>query len=172
MPASTHYTPKDPTRDTIAAGAAELARQAARRKQKGLQRANSFSNGERFKLTSTALEAPGPGAYDPAPAKSYSARRLVGKRGDKPRDSSFRSGTRRTLPWGGEGQEAPLSSRSRIKEDVEADAAAAPGPTAAHDDLLPRQFKVKHRPFGSTSPRFNPEPPIDQRTPSPMHYFR
>ena len=98
------------------------------------------------------------------------------------KESAFKSGTRRSLPWAGRGTDAPTSSRSRKADVVEAEPTTVPGPG---DYVLPSSFaKAKEKPRvgrkGGGSPAFAKgksrtlwfaaEPDPDTVMPSAVHY--
>ena len=114
---------------------------------------------------------PGPGAYEPeAQSKKKEARQYEAK------NSSFRSGSRRELPWGGGGSDAPRSTRARKIDDLEQQQFEGPGPG---DYALPGAFQKaaasprRNAPgsaWATGAARFAAEPSVTKVTPSSFHY--
>ena len=168
------YTPKvldSRGSSSIGAAAAAIARQAEKLKQ--LRRSSSSpapKTAERCPLTpKEGDKVPGPGAYEPGRLAQDKARRVFSVTA-----SPFRSGSRRSLPWGGSGTDAPSSTRSRVS-DADDSGAAAPGPG---NYQLPGAFEKAKKPVGrhpggawtKGAPRFAKEPPLEKLTPSAVHY--
>ena len=166
------YTPGNAS--MIGAAAAAIKRQAEKlqRLRKSTPVPKRDSAFERDKVEQEAM--PGPGAYEPGKVAKKKEERVYAAKA-----SAFKSGTRRSLPWGGSGTSAPTSSRSRKAEVVEAEPTTVPGPG---DYVLPSSFaKAKEKPrvgrkgggsaaFAKGTQRFAAEPDPDKIMPSAVHY--
>ena len=116
-PGSGTYSPHE--HGSIAAIAEKAARRGLR--LAGLRRSSSASPRRgRASEESRPPESPGPGAYEPL--KHLEQER---KRDARTRSSMLASGTRRSLPWGGRGADAPRSAKTRKDPD---DEEGTPGP--------------------------------------------
>ena len=91
-------------------------------------------------------------------------------------NSPFRSGSRRELPWGGTGNDAPSSTRARRADEIAQTPFQEPGPG---DYSLPGSFdRAKEVPRQNKSvgawtkgaARFTKEVSEDKLTPSAVHY--
>ena len=92
-------------------------------------------------------------------------------------NSPFRSGSRRNLPWGGGGNDAPSSTRARKKDELEKDELGVdepgPGEYSLPGAFVKAAIKPRRGPTGAWTkgaPRFAPEPSADKLTPSSVHY--
>ena len=162
------YVPK--TWHPIGVAAAAVVRQAE--KLQNLRRSSSVPSKEKsFENNVSQQHTPGPGAYEPGKVKEKKNLRVYAVS-----NSPFRSGSRRALPWGDKGNNAPSSTRARNR-DVENTPYEEPGPG---DYALPGTFdKAKEKPrrnmgavgaWTKGAARFSPEPDVDKLTPSSVHY--
>lgn len=163
------YTPKDT--NSIAAAAAALKRRAEKlaNRRKGKQAENKS---ERMHVgAKSTADIPGPGAYDvdrltkQKEARPYSAKH-----------SSFKSGSRRALPWGGRGVDAPQSIRARTIDDLEVADLEGPGPgeyavPSSFQAPKPSARRAKGGVWTKGAARFATGPTDDNIGPSAVHYF-
>lgn len=161
------YAPK--LASSIGVAAAAIARQAE--KLQNIRRRSSAPSRASFANNLSRQVTPGPNAYEPGKVAAAKARRVY-----EVTNAAFRSGSRRSLPWGGAGKDAPRSSRARTAPDADPEAEAEPGPG---EYALPGAFvkaAVKPRGKGGAgawtkgAPRFAAEPADDKLTPSSVHY--
>ena len=164
-PGAGTYTPR--TQGSISVMAEAAKKTGAR--LAGLRRSASAPRTRTVEVTG---EGPGPGTYDPL-AQIHNE----GKKAARRRSAAFVSGARRALPWGGDYNNAPQSTRARNSEKIE-DPADTPGPGEYGVPMYPSAViggKAAHKKrganFGSTSaPRFQRDPHPDKVTPGPVHY--
>ena len=175
-PGVRHYDVVETT--SIAYRAQQLVRRAERAKPGAGGPARSASTGElrgRFDETPTekAQRTPGPGAYDAFKPSTHERKKAA-----RAHNSAFNSGSVRSMPWeavADAGDANRNSTTSRVHEQKEEAVYSAPGPgeydaapTAGGGRLATTAAAAT---FGrSSSPRFEPPPPLERLTPSPMHY--
>jgi hypothetical protein len=163
------YTPKLAT--SIGVAAAAIARQAE--KLQNLRRSSSAPNKASFANNISHQSTPGPGGYEPGKVLENKTRRVYAVS-----HSPFRSGSRRSLPWGGSGEGTPTSTRARKLDDIEGTAGSEPGPgeyvlAGAFDKAAqkPRAHaKGAVAAWTKGAPRFAKEPDAGKLTPSAVHY--
>lgn len=168
-PGPTAYTPT--IRGSIAEAAIAVKRHAE--KIQNLRRSSSVPPKASFvnNLSQQKSKEPGPGAYEPGKVTETKLKRVY-----KISNSPFRSGSRRQLPWGGSGNDAPSSTRARKADEIAQTPFQEPGPG---DYQLPGSFdKAKEKPrqnkavgaWTKGAPRFAPDIAEDKLTPSAVHY--
>ena len=140
------------------------AKLAALRRNKDIKEPNRFQTG-----TVPPAATPGPGAYDADRLAKAKEERQYGAK-----FMAFKSGSRRALPWGGRGSDAPQSIRARKVDDLELADLEGPGPGEYE---APSKFakpapsaRRRGTAWSKGAARFAPEPPIERIGPSAVHY--
>ena len=111
------------------------------------------------------------------PTGAYDADRLAKAKEERQYGAkfmAFKSGSRRALPWGGRGSDAPQSIRARKVDDLELADLEGPGPGEYEAPSMFAKPAPSARRRGTAwskgAARFAPEPPIERIGPSAVHY--
>jgi len=113
---------------------------------------------------------PGPGSYEAGKATKAKEDRQY-----EVKHSSFKSGSRRSLPWGGRGSDSRFSTRARTVDELELDDLEGPGPgeykvTSSFEKAKQMARRAPGGAWTKGPSRFAADPADDKLTPSAYHY--
>ena len=173
-PGVRHYDVIETT--SIAYKAQQLVRRTEKANARSGGPSRSASTGQlrnRFDEVPEEKRTPGPGAYD-----AFAPSAQDKKKKARAHNSAFNSGSVRSMPWEPVADASDAnrhSTTSRVHAQKEEAMFNAPGP--GEYDAAPTACggrlatTASASTFGrSSSPRFEPPPPLERLTPSPMHY--